>query len=52
MRHTTYGRITGMVIKEGGRSTGILLYIHVHTHTVCLLMYSRVGTLKREALPG
>ena len=25
-RHTKYGRIRGMVIGEGGRSTGVLLY--------------------------
>ena len=24
--HTKYGRITGMVVGEGGRSTGVLLY--------------------------
>ena len=25
-RHTKYGRIRGMVVGEGGRSTGVLLY--------------------------
>ena len=26
VRHTKYGRIGGMVVGEGGRSTGVLLY--------------------------
>ena len=26
LRHTKYGRIRGMVVGEGGRSTGVLLY--------------------------
>ena len=26
VRHTKYGRITGMVVGESGRSTGVLLY--------------------------
>ena len=26
-RHTKYGRIRGMVVGEGGRSTGVLLYL-------------------------
>ena len=26
VRHTKYGRIRGMVVGEGGRSTGVLLY--------------------------
>ena len=26
VRHTNYGRIRGMVVGEGGRSTGVLLY--------------------------
>ena len=31
-RHTKYGRIRGMVVGEGGRSTGVLLYlVLVHT---------------------
>ena len=25
-RHTKYGRMRGMVVGEGGRSTGVLLY--------------------------
>ena len=25
-RHTKYGRIRGMVVGEGGRSTGVILY--------------------------
>ena len=26
-RHTKYGRIRGMVVGEGGRSTGVILYL-------------------------
>ena len=26
VRHTKYGRIRGMVVGEGGRSSGVLLY--------------------------
>ena len=28
-RHTKYGRMRGMVVGEGGRSTGVLLYVIV-----------------------
>ena len=27
VRHTKYGRIRGMVVGEGGRSSGVLLYL-------------------------
>ena len=30
VRHTKYGRIRGMVVDEGGRSTGVLLYTIFH----------------------
>ena len=29
VRHTKYGRIRGMVVGEGGRSTGVLLYFYI-----------------------
>ena len=35
-RHTNYGRIRGMVVGEGGRSTGVLLYWRAALNT-CLL---------------
>ena len=31
-RHTKYGRIRGMIVGEGGRSTGVLLYFDVQIH--------------------
>ena len=27
VRHTIYGRVRGMVVGEGGRSSGVLLYL-------------------------
>ena len=39
-RHTKYGRIRGMVVGEGGRSTGVLLYCTIwysHGHLAVLL---------------
>ena len=32
VRQTKYGRIRGMVVGEGGRSTGVLLYIECVPH--------------------
>ena len=32
-RHTKYGRIRVMVVGEGGRSTGVLLYCRPHVIT-------------------
>ena len=29
VHHTKYGRIRGMVVGEGGRSTGVLLYLTI-----------------------
>ena len=29
VRHTKYGRMRGMVVGEGGRSSGVLLYVDV-----------------------
>ena len=37
VRHTKYGRIRGMVVGEGGRSTGVLLYLDSKLTYVTLL---------------
>ena len=34
VRHTKYGRIRGMVVGEGGHSTGVLLYYHFSLEVV------------------
>ena len=42
-RHTKYGRIRGMVVGEGGRSTGVLLYnvaTHISMIVVAVKMYN------------
>ena len=35
-RHTKYGRIRGMVVGEGGRSTGVLLYVYNANISICI----------------
>ena len=35
-RHTKYGRIRGMVVGEGGRSTGVLLYTQLALYKIFL----------------
>ena len=43
VRHTKYGRIRGMAVGEGGRSTGVLLYMYF-THTR-IIQYTPQRTL-------
>ena len=45
-RHTKYGRIRGMVVGEGGRSTGVLLYVLI----LCKISVCKQKTKYRKIL--
>ena len=44
VRHTKYGRIRGMVVGEGGRSTGVLLYMDLALHKINIIIIIITGT--------
>ena len=37
-RHTKYGRMRGMVVGEGGRSTGVLLYLNLFDNLILVMI--------------
>ena len=48
VRHTKYGRIRGMVVGEGGRSSGVLLYRSIHNKVninIAILTYQMLSSV-------
>ena len=49
-RHTKYGRMRGMVVGEGGRSTGVLLYLHFYDAVVLGCVDDRITNIIQKCI--
>ena len=51
VRHTKCGRMRGMVVGEGGRSSGVLLYSPTPGHNICCSKQSEVVLYSQNQKP-
>ena len=50
VRHTKCGRMREMVVAEGGRSSGVLLYGHSFHVAVCIFLSCLLGFFYKQEL--